>query len=146
MKDDIDKLFARMKPEAGPPDLADRVIRTVFERERRRQQKLIAAIYAAMVASLAFIFWTIQVMVQDFSTSPVFALARLLISDFGAVRENLYNWGLAMIESISLDSLLLPIFGIFIFIILVNKLVGLSREYHRAPKKWPRGISHSVMG
>ncbi|HEX21668.1 MAG TPA: hypothetical protein ENH19_03335 [Actinobacteria bacterium] len=125
MRDKIDKLFAKLERLPKPDGLDAEIVTAAFNRPYRQ---LKYATYSGIIISLAFVIWSVNIFITQFDQSSALNFLKMFFSDFGAVRGNLADWSIALMESLSLDSLLLALLGIFILVILINKLIGLSKQ------------------
>jgi len=142
MRDEIDKLFAKLDKLPKPEGLDAGIVAVTLN---QTYQRLKYAAYSGIMISLIFIIWSVNIFISQLDQSPALSFLKMFFSDFGAVRGNLADWSIALMESLSLDSLLLALLGIFIFVTLTNKLISLRKQYHSRPPHRPGRLFQGML-
>ncbi len=108
MRKDYEKLFTNLKPKKPPAGLFDRIIFAIKrEQELKQTKKLLFSFLFLLVASIIATPISGSILVSQIQNSGILHFISAALSDFGTFLSMWQNFGLAILESLPLTSMIL---------------------------------------
>lgn len=130
----LNRAFEKIKEIDPPAELGGLILQRInWEKSKRAKRKLFIS-YAGLIVSFAAVFPAIWEFGVDFFRSEFWTLLSLAFSDFmvvaGSRKEYLYSLG-ETLPIFNIVAVLIPIFGILIFLNLYFSIQGKIKNIHQ---------------